>query len=182
MRVADLPVERWSRRRDGRNREVRQLDLDVVERRDADDIRAHAWGAGRVEPVRTPVADRSDDHDAVLRHQPVRAYRGRVLRPLEIRPEAHVDHVHVIPKSALHGREDDVRGRRSAAAEDAIRAEAHIWSDAGHEAARADDAGDMRSVTLAVFWVRAWMGHERRALSAGVVVVADEIPSGEDTA
>ena len=167
------------RRAVGRDRERVQADVRVVEGRDADDLRAHAGHAAAVDAVCAGVADRRHDDHALL-HEVRRGLAGRRLVPgVERVADGHVQDLHAVVQGTLHRGDHDLVRRRAFTAEDAVRAERHVRSDALHLAVGTDDARDVRAVPVAVVRVGIRIRDRliRGARRIRVVRVADEVPS-----
>ena len=96
--------------------------------------------------------------------------------------------MHAIGLRPLHRGDHHVVRHRAAAAEDAVRPECDTGRDAGRmarlpTAVGADDACDVRTVTVAVIGHGVRVGHrvEVGALGIRVVGVSDEIPLRDDS-
>ena len=105
--------------------------LEVVERRDPNDLLAHSRGAGRPQlaAVRAAVADRRDDDHALV-DEVVGGNGFRRLRPVVERcADAHVQHVRLVLQRHLHRGDHHVGVRRAVATEDAVGKQFRPWGD-----------------------------------------------------
>ena len=168
----------------GRDGEGEAVVHEVVDRGGRDDVPADAGRADRVQAVEVVVA-RGGDYDDAVTDQARGGLRDRPLRPaVAVLADAHVEHVGAVAIHALHRGEHHVGGRRPAAAEHAVRAEGDVGSHAAHRPVGAEDAGDVRTVALAVVRERVGMRHRLplRVALLLVVVVADEVVAVGDAA